>query len=277
VVARLVTRAFFLFALALHAQPRRIVSTFPSITETLFAIGAGDRVVGVSDFCRYPAEALSIAKVGTYNKPDAERIALLRPDLVIIRKSSGGLADRLSALAIPHVEVTIGSLGDVFSMIREIGNAAGAADRAQTVEAQIRSRLDAIRAETRAGAHPAVLIIVGRTPGMLTNLVAAGPSTYLGELLEIAGGRNALDGSTVSYPRISLETAVRADPDVILDLAAMTDSIPQSIDPWRSHHELQAVRNGRVFALPPDPLTTPGPRVAESAELLRLTIHGSRP
>src|SRR5580698_2314968 len=97
-------------AATLRSQPARIVSTFPSITETVFALGAGDRVVGVSNYCRYPAAVLSLPKIGTYTKPDPEKIALLRPDLVIIQKTAAGLADRLSALGIPQATVTIGSL-----------------------------------------------------------------------------------------------------------------------------------------------------------------------
>jgi iron complex transport system substrate-binding protein len=268
--------AALLFALALPAQPRRIVSTFPSITETLFAIGAGDRVVGVSNFCRYPPVVLTLPKVGSYTKPDAEKIALLRPDLVILRKSAPGLADRLSALGIPHAEVTIGSLADVYSMINKVGEAAGAADRAEKLDAQIRAKLEAIRAGTRDAAKPTVLILVGKTPGTLTNLVAVGPSAYLGELLEIAGGRNVLTDSAIAYPRISLETVVRADPAVIIDLSMMSETAPRDarfVREWLSHRELQAARNRRVFAIPPEPLTTPGPRVVESVELLRSTLH----
>src|SRR5271156_1200377 len=104
--------AGLLLAFITQAQPARIVSTFPSITETLFALGAGGRVVGVSNYCRYPAAVLSLPKVGSYTKPDPERIALLRPDMVIIQKTAAGLADRLSALGIPHAEVKIGSLAE---------------------------------------------------------------------------------------------------------------------------------------------------------------------
>src|SRR6202050_574613 len=89
-----------LFAFSAQAAPARIVSTFPSVTETLFALGAGDRVVGVSNYCRYPPAVLSLPKVGTYTKPDPEKIALLRPDLVIIQRTANTLADRLSALAL---------------------------------------------------------------------------------------------------------------------------------------------------------------------------------
>jgi iron complex transport system substrate-binding protein len=268
--------AVLLCGLAAQAQPHRIVSTFPSVTETLFAIGAGDRVVGVSNFCSYPPAVLSLPKVGPYTKPDAEKIALLQPDLVIIRKSAAGLADRLSALGIPHIEVTLGSLADIYSMIREIGVAAGAANRAEQLNAEIRSRLDTVRAETRADSKPSVLIVVGRTPGLLTNLVAVGPSTYLGELLEIAGGKNILTQAAIPYPRISLETVVRMNPDVILDLSMMgTPSFPEDrvAQPWLEHRELQAARSGRISGLASDSLTAPGPRVVEAVELIRSNIH----
>jgi len=274
-VARAV--AGLVFALALKAQPQRIVSTFPSITETLFAIGLGDRVVGVSNYCRYPPAAVSLPKVGSYIKPDAEKIALLRPDLVILRKGASGLADRLSALGIAHAEVTLGSLSDVYAMIREVGMAAGANDRAEKLNGQIRARLDTFRAETAGQAKVKVLVIVGRTPGMLTNLIAVGPSAYLGELLQIAGGENILTERAISYPHISLETVVRADPDVILDVSGMSDAASGDDRPWLAHRELRAVQNARVFALPPEPLTTPGPRVVEAVELLRSTIYRNRP
>ncbi len=281
-VARMVARAVagLVLGLALRAQPQRIVSTFPSITETLFAIGAGDRVVGVSNYCRYPPAALSLPRVGGYLKPDAEKIALLRPDMVILRKNTTGLADRLSDLGIAHAEVSIGSLSDVYSMIREVGIAAGAEDRAEKLNDQIRSRLAAFRAETLGHARVKVLVIVGRTPGMLTNLIAVGPAAYLGELLEIAGGENVLTEPAIAYPRISMETVVRADPEVILDLSAMSDAASEGnrlVREWLSHRELEAVRSERVFAIPPEPLATPGPRVVEAVELLRSTIHRDRP
>jgi iron complex transport system substrate-binding protein len=269
-----------LVALA-DAQPARIVSTFPSITETLFALGAGDRVVGVSNYCRYPAAVLSLPKIGTYTKPDPEKIAVLRPDLVIIQKSAAGLADRLSALGIVHAEVKIGTLADIYSMIGEIGRAVGLPGNAEKLNRDIRSRLDAVRRETSGGYRPKVLIIVGRTPGMLTNLVAVGPGAYLGELLEIAGGRNVLDESAILYPHISLETIVRLNPDVILDLSLMGDAnaYPNAQhderlrQPWLSHHELSAVQNAMIFGLASESLVTPGPRVVDAVELIRSKIQ----
>lgn len=262
------------------APPARIVSTFPSVTETLFALGAGDRVVGVSNYCRYPPVVLSLPKVGTYTKPDPEKIALLHPDLVIIQRSATTLADRLSALDIPYAEVKVGSLDEVYSMILDIGRAVGLPDKANSLNREIRSRLAAIQAETQGKPHPTVLVIVGRTPGELTNLVAVGPGSYLAELLEIAGGRNVLAGTVVRYPRISLETVVRFNPDIILDASMMNQAgvgpagqEARLREPWLAHHELAAVQKGMVFGLTSECLVTPGPRVVDAVELLRAKIR----
>lgn len=260
-------------------RPARIVSTFPSITETVFALGAGSRLVGVSDYCKYPEEVLALPKIGSYLRPNLEKIALLRPDLVLIREAATATADGLKSLGIPYVQVKMGSLSDVYSMIGAVGAAIGVPENARDLNGKIRSRLEQLRAENGAGPKPAILIIVGHTPGLLTNLVAAGQSTYLNELLEIAGGRNAMPVSPIAYPRISLETVVRLNPEVILDLSTMgepsgADSRVTGVpEPWLSHRELSAVSSGRVFGLPSEPLTTPGPRVIESAEMIRQKIR----
>jgi iron complex transport system substrate-binding protein len=271
---------FLLLALFPQAPPKRIVSTFPSVTETLFALGVGDRVVGVSTYCRYPPAVLSLPKVGTYMKPDPEKIALLRPDFVIIERSATTLADRLSALHIPYAEVKVGSLDDVYSMILDIGRAVGCGDKAANLNNEIQSRLAAVRAETQGKPRPSVLLVVGRNPGQLTDLVGVGPGSYLAELLEIAGGRNVLAESVVSYPRISLETVVRLNPDVILDasmvIQAGVSMATQEADlrePWLPHRELAAVKNGLVFGLVSESLVTPGPRVVEAVDLLRAKIR----
>jgi iron complex transport system substrate-binding protein len=266
-------------ALSAQVQPARIVSTFPSITETIFALGAGDRVVGVSTYCRYPPAVLSLPKIGTYTKPDPEKIALLRPDLVIIQKSATGLAERLSALGIHHAEVTVGSLAEVYSMIRDIGSAIGLPNSAEKLNRDIQSRLNTFRSDTVGKPRPAVLMVVGRTPGLLTNLIAVGPGAYLGELLEIAGGGNVLTETAIAYPHISLETVVRLNPDVILDLSMMGDTASDQApreerlrQPWLTHRELSAVQNGMIFGLTSESLVTPGPRVVDAVELIRAKI-----
>lgn len=264
---------------AVQAKPKRIISTLPSATETLFALGQGEDVVAVSNYCRYPPAVLSLPKIGTYMKPDPERIALLQPDLVIVEKAASSIQDKLSALQIPYTPVKVDSLPDIYTMIQEIGRVTGVPEKAQVLEKQIHSRLDTIRSEGSGHAKPTVLMVVGRTPGLLTNLIAVGPSTYLGALLQIAGGENAVSATSIPYPHISLESVVRFDPDVILDLSMMGEATDPRVQderlrrPWLSRRELKAVSEGNVYGLSSETLVTPGPRVAEAAMEIRTKIR----
>src|SRR5688572_21421067 len=161
------------------AAATRIVSTSPSITETLFALGLGDRVVGVSTFCRFPPAVGSLPKIGTFLRPDAELVARLRPDLVVIHAGSSGIEQRLSALRIPFATVERGRLSGAYSSIRTIATAAGVQGRADALIATLESRLQRVR-DGVAGRKPQrALLIVGRRAGTLTDLVAVGRESYL--------------------------------------------------------------------------------------------------
>ncbi len=178
---------------AAQAQPRRIVSTAPSITETLFALGLGPQVVGVSNYCRFPPEVVKLPKVGTYMKPDAELIARLSPDLVAMKKVPSDLTSRLAALGIPHVEVEIGTLPQLYAAIEALGKAGGVDARADKLVNSIQTRLNAVRQKSATLAKPKVLFIVGRRAGALADIVAVGSDSYLNQIIEIAGGVNVLD------------------------------------------------------------------------------------
>jgi iron complex transport system substrate-binding protein len=169
----------------------------------------------------------------------------------------------------------------MYVLIREIGRAAGVTAQADRLVQSIRSRLEAIQSQAQGFRKPSVLLLVGKDPGMLTNMIGAGPKAYLGELLEIAGGRNILtDAAKISYPRISLETVVRFDPDLILDASGMGE-LKEDVrtmqnrmrEPWLRHRELSAVRNGRVVAITSEALVVPGPRVVDAVELMRKPIR----
>jgi len=271
--------------LPVHLQagvPARIVSTSPSITETLFALGLGDRVVGVSAFCRFPPEVLRLPKVGTFLKPDAELIAGLRPDLVVVHELSTGIDRRLASLRIQFAVVDRGTLASVFSSIRQIATAAGAAARADALVADIERRLDGVRRAGSSALHPRVLFIIGRNPGTLTDLVAVGPGSYINDLIEIAGGRNvlAIKGQP-EYPRISMETVLRLDPDVIVDTVDMGETeaerrLRQPINErlWSGYNTLTAVKTRRVHAATTDALVVPGPRVVDAADWVAALLRG---
>jgi iron complex transport system substrate-binding protein len=268
------------FAAAAWSQPARIVSTSPSITETLFALDLGPKVVGVTTYCRYPPAVLSLPKIGTYSKPDPEKIALLHPDLVIIHRDARALAERLAAIRIPSATITVGSLDQVFTMISDIANATGVRTRGEALNTRIRKRLDQLRAEGNGQPKPSVIVLVGRNPGLLTDLIAVGPGTYLGELIAIAGGRNVLSDAPLPYPKISFETVVRLNPDVVIDGTQMGDAASDPPrweerlrEPWLSHRELNAVQSGRVFGITSETLVTPGPRVVDAVKLIHERLY----
>ena len=275
--------AYALSALRLLAQqrPRRIVSTAPSITEALFALDLGDQVVGVSRFCNFPPSVLKLPKVGTYLAPDVEAIARLTPDLVILQRASSELTGRLHALGIPFVEVPHGNLSDVYIGIELMAKAAAVSERGPVLVDRLKRELTAVQTKAKGLPPPSVLIIINRRPGMLADLTAIGPDNYLEQLLEIAGGTNVLAKPGLpQYPRVSLETVLRDDPEVILDLSGTQESeaerqstSSQSLSLWGQNSQLTAVRHGRVVIGTSNALLVPGPRAPEAAQRLFDYLH----
>jgi iron complex transport system substrate-binding protein len=267
-----------------QSRPQRIVSTSPSITETLFALGVGDRVVGVSRFSNYPPQVQKLPKVGSYIHPDAEAIARLIPDLVVLESKSNGddLTERLAALHIPFVEVPYLRLEDIYAGIELIGKAAGVPDRAAGLIAQIKGSLGAIQSKARAMRSPRVLMIVDRQQGTLNNLIAIGPDNYVNQILEIAGGINVLAKPGMpQYPHISLETVLRENPDVIIDLSGTQEteearraSRRATLALWGQYRDLLSVRTGHVYAGTADSLVVPGPRTPVATQRLFEFVHG---
>ena len=262
-----------LVALALVA---RIVSTSPSITETLFALGLGDRVVGVSSFCRFPAEAVRLPRVGSFLKPDSELIARLRPDLVILHTGPNDVPRQLSTLGIRSIAVDRGTLASVYSSIRAIGTAAGVGDRADALVARLQGRLNAVHAAAAKRPAKRVLVIMGRQPGTLSDLIAVGRGSYMNDLVTVAGGVNVLDDPRLpDYPRISMETVIRLAPDLIVDAGDMGDTVeehlrrqPTTERLWRQQANVKAAQGNGIHAVTSDAFVVPGPRVVEAAETL---------
>jgi iron complex transport system substrate-binding protein len=269
--------------LSAQEKPKRIVSTAPSITEALFALGLGDEVVGVSRFCNFPPSVQKLPKVGTYLAPDVEAIARLAPDLVVLQRISSELTDRLHALHINFIEVPHGTLNDVYTGIALIAKAAAVPERAGILNDRIKHGLTAIHEKAKELPSPRVLVIVNRRPGILAELTAVGPENYLQQLLEIAGGTNVLaEPGLPMYPRISLETVLRDDPDVILDLSGQQESeaerkaaSAQVLALWSQETQLTAVRKGLVIVGTSNALLVPGPRAPEAARLLFDYMHST--
>ena len=277
--AAALTPATLVPAVRAASPPQRIVSTSPTVTETLFALGLGDRVVGVSRFCRYPPAAAALPKIGSFLKPDVELIARLRPDLVIMHESHTATAERLKALSIPYITVARATLASVFSSIRDIGAATGAADRATVLVRDIEQQLARVRKSVAGRPPKRVLILVGRRTGALSDLVAAGRDTYLHELIGIAGGINVLDDPKLpEYPRIAMETVIRMKPDVIIDAADMGEQVDVSrirrTEALWATQPLVKASGIRVHGVSEEAFVTPGPRVTDVARQLARFLHG---
>lgn len=267
-------------AVSLCAQPRRIVSTAPSITETLFALGLGDRVVGVSQHCHYPPEAATRPKIGTFIKPNVESIVGLHPDLVIVQSKAQSAEPQLQRMKLNVMSVDHGDLELTLAAINDIAQRCGVPDRGTKLAAEIRARLDGIRQRTERLPRRSLIFIVGRTPGTLDNLIAVGKGSYLNELMAIAGGVNALAGVLMPYPKVSLEAIFGLNPDVLVDMGDMAETTGVTVEHkrsivamWGRHPALKAVAQQRVFAVASDIFVVPGPRIAEAAEAFEKMLH----
>lgn len=268
-----VVLALVLAAGSALAQPRRIVSTAPSVTETLFALGLGDRVVGVSTYCHYPTQVSKLPRVGTYITPNIETIARLRPDLVILQKLPNSSASKLTDLGLPVIEVDSGNLQQNLDNILAIGKATQSTAAAARLVGNIRQQLDALRQSAAKRKPRSVVFIVGRTPGKLEGLVVVGAGSYLSELLTAAGGANIFADSSRGYLKTSLEVIVRRNPDVIIDMGDMaettgvTDQHKQAVvQLWSSQPTLKAIASRTIFAVASDIFVVPGPRMLDAAQ-----------
>jgi iron complex transport system substrate-binding protein len=282
-VSRLSRRGFSLFLLAAllpAAPPERIISTAPSITELLYALGLGNRVVGVTRFCRYPPEAQLKPKIGDYTSPNLEAIAALKPDLVIIQTNPVHLADRLAKLKLRVLEVDQENIAAIYKSIHDVGAATATEHAATQLSDSILDGLGKIRNRVSALPRVRMMFVIGRSPNRLDGLVVAGRASYLNEVIEIAGGENVFRDAVAGYPEVSLEEVMARNPDVIVDMGDMSDTVGVTeehkrnvVALWNRIPTLAAVRQHRVFAVASDAFVVPGPRVIEAAKAFAEMLH----
>jgi cobalamin transport system substrate-binding protein len=253
-------------ARATPAVPKRIVSILPSNTEILYALGLGDRVVGVSAFDDYPPDVLSKEKVGDYFHPNVEKIVALAPDLVVTLDvpSLRGLDEALSPRGVRVVGVKNDRLSEVLDAFRTIGEATGARDRADALVASTTAKLDETRRRYANAPRVKVLFILDVEP-----LYVVGRESYLGDLLEAAGGDNVAAKIAGAYPQLSPEAIWELDPDVILN-AAVSANFAGFFEPFA---RLRAVAAGHVHKFDATVVMRPGPRLFEALDEIGKAIH----
>ena len=256
--------------------PKRIVSLSPNMTEMLYGVGAFPQVVGVSDYCTYPAEAKRLPSVGGWYNPTLEKLTAMRPDLVVLDDAQAPfLQDKLRDLGLHLLIVPNHSVADVYTAIAMLGKATGQEATAAKLGAATRADLERIAKRTATLSRPTVIIIVSRTPGTLRDMVTATGGSYLTELLDIAGGRTASPADKRGYRKLSPEELLAINPEVILDFTHGSDSRLASdpLAPWKDMPELRAVRNGRIYSVGEDYVPHNSQRNVLTAQLFARLLH----
>lgn len=236
---------------------QRIVSLSPALTETLFAIGAGDRIVGVSDYCNYPKAANERPRTGTSITPRYETIVSLEPSVIVTEAVVNARPDELKSLA-PTLELPWLTLADVVTGTRRLGQLAGRVEAAN----QLADRLSTQLGKAPPPDAPRVLLVLGYGADTLDQVWFIRPNSIHGAALRAAGARNAIAHDVTGQPRLSLERVVELDPDAVVvllnDEAAPVRRIEEQ---WQRLTSLTAVKRGRVAALVAPEAFANGPRI----------------
>ncbi len=251
-------------------QAARIVTLMPSGTEVVAALGAAGMLVGVDDYSVFPPEVKQLPKVGSFTAPNLESIVALHPTLVIVDDIHRDAEKALHGAGIATVQCAFHALGDVEAALHTVGATLHRSSQADAVIAEIHAAIANATAH-RPAHHPKVLAIIDREAGGLGGMVAAGPGSWIDELLAVVGGDNVLATSGVRYPKISIEEVLAAKPDVILDLSYAAGS-PDAVAAWRDV-AVPAVSAGHVVTLAEPYLMAPSPRIAPALTALAKAIQ----
>lgn len=258
------------------AEVQRIISLAPSVTETIFALGLGDRLVGVSVYCDYPPEAERIDRVGTFLTPNVEVIVAKHPDVIIAVPSPGnqGSVQALRRVGLKVVLVDPNTVAEIKDSLVTIGRELGHEAAARALVARIDAQIAAV--QTRLADAPArkVLMVVGQTP-----LIAVGGGTFQDELIRMAHGNNLAAAAGGSWPHLSIEFAIAAAPEVIIDTSMGNEEqvgAAPAMDFWKAFPTIPAVHDGHVYGYKTYQVLRPGPRIGEAFDALARFIHPER-
>jgi iron complex transport system substrate-binding protein len=250
---------------------QRVVSLAPSLTETIYALGLQDRLVGDTDYCDYPPEALKKTKVGGGMNPSIETIASLHPDLVLVTKNFNRLetVETLKQLGIPSYATEPHTVEQIISSTQKIAEILGAPESGKSVAEEMEKRLGVLQEQLKNAAPRRVLFVVWTEP-----LVSIGKDTFIADALRRAGAVSIVD-SAQSWPEINLEEVARLQPEYLVFASSHSEGVSRDVDVlanrpgWRL---LEAVRNRR-FAVVSDAVNRPGPRIVSAIEDLARQFH----
>jgi iron complex transport system substrate-binding protein len=257
-----------------QTRPQRIVSVVPSVTEMLFAMGAGARVVGVGNFDRYPPEALTRTKVGGLIDPDVERIISLKPDLVVVYGTQSDLRTQMERASIPTYLYQHAGLADITTTIRDLGARIGNVKESTGLADQIESDIADVKRRVAGQPRPRTLLVFGRDAETLRGIYASGGIGFLHDMLEAAGGTNVFADVERQSIQTTSELAVARAPEVIVEIGVETASASgRNLRAWDTLPSIPAVRTKRIYQLTGDGMMNPGPRISTSVRRVAEVLH----
>jgi iron complex transport system substrate-binding protein len=262
-----------------QTHPQRIISLIPAVTEMLFALGAGDRVVAVGSFDRYPPQVEKLQRVGALLDPDLERILALRPDLVAVYGSQVDLRKQLDRAGVPQFVYSHAGLSDVTTTILQLADRIGERNRADALTRDIESKLAEVRRRVASRPRPRTLIVFDRESFSLRGIYASGGYGFVHDMVTAAGGENVFADVKRQAVQATTELVLARRPDVILELRAdplTPENERRELATWGQLQAVPAVKGQRVYIISDPRTVIPGPRVAEGVELIAGVLHPVR-
>lgn len=258
-----------LFAQAGPPAPQKVVSLAPSVTETVFALGFGKRLVGVTDHCDYPAEARQLPRIGGFMSPSLESIVAKRPDLVVGVSSATDpvKAKEMERLGLKVTLISLASLHDILNSIKSVARLLGSPEAGERLVHKITLQFDEVKRRVAPAPRRSTLLAVGLRP-----LVVVGGKNFIDELITLAGGENIAGKAAQPWLNLPDEYVVAKAPQVIIE-AGMGSERGESAKHWGDLKSIPAVKEGRVYAYPSDKILRPGPRIGEGLEEIARLVH----
>lgn len=278
-----------LAALPCLASPKRIVSVSPVGTEILYALGQEKNIAGVTNFCDYPPAARKKPKLGGFSEINFERLIAVKADLAVLQDMHRNFIPDLKKLKIPVFVARQENIAQIKDSIKQLGAICGVPAKADKINAEITRGIAAVQQKTKGLGRPRVLVCVSRelSEPNINTFYAAGHRSFYSEIIEKAGGVNAITDTKAQYPKISQEGLAAIDPDIIIDLVGerefyhSMDNIDTEkvfnkkylTDQWMAGPKVKAVKNGKITILGGTLYLRPGPRLPRIAEGFAMAIH----
>ena len=257
----------------LKSEPQRIISHVPSITETLFALGLGDKIVGDSDYCDYPEAAKTVPKIGGYFTPNIEAIVALNPDLVLTDGYVPDLITKLDSLGIPLAVIDPKDINGILRDIELLGNVTGSQKEATELTSDMKKRIGAVVDAVSSASRPSVFYVFDATD--TTKPWTAGPGSFVDALISLGGGNNVAASASDPWIQFNMEELVDADPEILLVDSHMGTAVisPEELKELPGWQNLTAVKENRIYTIDGDLVNRSGPRIVQGLEDIAKILH----